>query len=194
MDKINLVLPSESYEKQAKEYLQEHFENGENILNGDGGLDHSENFDEWLNDVYEEHNEINIQEGRVGASTYFAVRESDNRIIGMINIRHSLNDRLLMHGGHIGYGVRPSERKKGYATRILELGLEKCMELGIDKVLVTCDKSNIGSAKTIEKSNGKLENEVIDADGEPILRYWIDIKLRRLQVEKKDSIDFDTIL
>ena len=106
-------------------------------------------------------------------AVWAAVRESDNKIIGMINIRHYLNDYLMGQSGHIGYGVRPNERQKGYATKMLELGLEKCIELGIDKVLVICDKTNIGSAKTIEKNNGKLENEGINDAGVPVLRYWV---------------------
>ena len=175
MDKIKLVFPTKSYEKQAKEYLQEHYENCEKSLNGTGGMARYENYDQWLDKIYKEHNKINISQDRVPATTYFAVRESDNKIIGMINIRHYLNDYLMGQSGHIGYGVRPNERQKGYATKMLELGLEKCIELRIDKVLVVCDKTNIGSAKTIEKNNGKLGNEVINDAGVPVLRYWIDI-------------------
>ena len=95
-------------------------------------------------------------------------------MVGAVNIRHRLNETLLRNGGHIGDGVRPSERKKGIATKMIALALEKCKELGIKKVLMVCDKDNIGSAKSIINNGGVLENE-IEADGVINQRYWIDI-------------------
>ncbi len=116
----------------------------------------------------------NIPEGKVPANTYFLVRISDNKIIGMINIRHKLNEFLLNEGGHIGYSIRPTERKKGYATIMLKLALQRCRELGLDKVLITCDKVNIPSAKVIHRNNGILENELYsETFSEIIQRYWI---------------------
>ena len=92
----------------------------------------------------------------------------------MINIRHSLNDYLLGRGGHIGFGVRPTERQKGYATKILSLGLNRCKELKIHDVLLTCNKDNIASVKTIQNNGGILENEIIDKENVKIIqRYWI---------------------
>jgi len=123
---------------------------------------HLDNYDGWLKKLENDLDYNNIKPDRVPANTYFAIREKDNKIIGMINIRHKLNDYLLERGGHIGYGVRPTERKKGYATNILSLGLKRCKELGITKVLITCHKDNIGSVKTIQNNNGVLENEIID--------------------------------
>ena len=90
----------------------------------------------------------------------------------MIDIRHRLNEYLLQFGGNIGYSVRPSQRRKGYATEMLALGLEECRKLGLDRALVTCDKTNIGSAKTIQKNGGVLENEVLEGD-RITQRYWI---------------------
>ena len=90
----------------------------------------------------------------------------------MIDIRHRLNEYLLQFGGNIGYSVRPSQRRKGYATEMLALALEECRKLGLDRALVTCDKSNIGSAKTIQKNGGVLENEVLEGD-RITQRYWI---------------------
>ena len=80
--------------------------------------------------------------------------------MGAVNIRHYLNEYLLLHGGHIGDGIRPSERRKGYATQMIGLALEECKELGIKKVSRVCDKDNIGSAKSIIKNGGILENEL----------------------------------
>ena len=90
----------------------------------------------------------------------------------MIDIRHRLNEYLLQFGGNIGYSVRPSQRRKGYATEMLALALEECRKLGLDRALVTCDKTNIGSAKTIQKNGGILENEVLEGD-RITQRYWI---------------------
>ena len=93
-----------------------------------------------------------------------------------MNIRHHLNESLLFCGGHIGDGIRPSERRKGFATGMIRLALEKCRELGIRQVLMTCDKDNIGSAKSIMKNGGILENEIVNEDGVTEQRYWIDLE------------------
>ena len=108
-------------------------------------------------------------------SNFFALDEERDIFVGAINIRHYLNERLLLLGGHIGDGVRPSERRKGYATEIIRLGLEECRKLGIDRVLMICNKNNIGSMKSILNNGGVLENE-IEVDGEIECRFWIDLK------------------
>lgn len=112
--------------------------------------------------------------GLVPDDTYFALDEERNMLVGAVNIRHYLNERLLLNGGHIGDGVRPSERRKGYGTRMVGLALEKCRELGITRVLMVCDQDNVASAKTIIKNGGVLENEVM-VDGDMEQRYWIDL-------------------
>ncbi len=109
----------------------------------------------------------------VTTSTYYLLEEE--RVIGAVNIRHYLNDYLLKHGGHIGYGVRLSERRKGYATKLLLFALEKMKELGVHSVLVTCDKDNPGSLKTIINCGGVFENEIL-FDGKLTQRYWIEKK------------------
>lgn len=108
-------------------------------------------------------------------STFFALDVERNKMVGAVNIRHELNDYLLNYGGHIGDGVRPSERRKGYATKIIGLALKECQKLNIDKVLLVCDKDNIGSAKSIKNNGAILENEIVK-DGKTIQRYWIEIK------------------
>lgn len=117
---------------------------------------------------------IKPEEGKVPASTYFCLDENRNFMLGAVNIRHYLNEYLLEYGGHIGYGIRPSERRKGYASAMIGIALKKCKILGIDKVLLVCNKDNIGSAKAIINNGGVLENEVIK-DGEIMQRYWIDV-------------------
>lgn len=113
------------------------------------------------------------ERGLVAGTTYFAFDEEIQKMVGAVNIRHSLNEYLLKYGGHIGDGVRPCLRKKGYATAMIRLALDKCRELGINKVLICCNRNNIGSAKSIINNGGILENEVIDTDGEVMQRYWI---------------------
>ena len=95
-------------------------------------------------------------------------------MVGAVNIRHYLNESLLLNGGHIGDGVRPSERRKGIATKMIALALDECKKLGIERVLMVCDKENVGSAKSIQKNGGILENE-IEVDGVVEHRYWIEL-------------------
>jgi predicted acetyltransferase len=113
--------------------------------------------------------------GQVPDSTFFCLDEERNRMVGAVNIRHNLNDALLLSGGHIGDGVRPSERGKGIATQMIALALDECRKLGIRKVLMVCDKENIASAKSIRRNGGILENEVL-VDGVTEQRYWIELK------------------
>jgi predicted acetyltransferase len=107
-------------------------------------------------------------------STFFCLDEERNIIVGAVNIRHHLNESLLLNGGHIGDGVRPSERRKGIATKMIALALNECKKLGIERVLMVCDKENVGSAKSIQNNGGILENE-IDVDGVVEQRYWIEL-------------------
>ena len=134
-------------------------------------VDDYHNFDYYINNL----DLKNPKPGLVEDSTFFALDVERNKMVGAINIRHKLNDYLLNYGGHIGDGVRPSERKKGYATKIIGLALKECQNLNIDKVLLVCDKDNIGSAKSIKNNGAILENEIVK-DGKTIQRYWIEIK------------------
>ncbi len=125
-------------------------------------------------DSYLEHLECREPtEDRVPDSVFFLLDEERDRLLGAVNIRHYLNDALLREGGHIGDGIRPTERRKGYATEMIRLALEECRKLGIDRVLMTCDRDNIGSARSIVKNGGVLENEFVNAKGVTEQRYWI---------------------
>lgn len=108
------------------------------------------------------------------ATTYFTVRKVDNKIVGSIQLRHELNDVLRNSGGNIGYGICPSERGKGYGAKQLSLVLDKARELGIPRVMISCDKTNIASAKTAVKNGGKLECESFDNE-RLVQIYWIDL-------------------
>jgi predicted acetyltransferase len=97
-------------------------------------------------------------------------------MIGITHLRHRLTDPLRKEGGHIGYNIRPSERRKGYGTKILELALDKAREIGLKRVLVTCDTDNVASGKIIRKNGGVFEGESIsDRSGKPVSRYWIEL-------------------
>ncbi|MFA0815148.1 MAG: GNAT family N-acetyltransferase [Anaerofustis sp.] len=173
MDKVKLVVPDSSREQQAQEYIRELRETATPI-NGAGGLDRYENYFEWLGKLADDLH-ADVDADRVPSHTFFAVRETDGYLVGMTNIRHCLNEFLFREGGHIGYGVRPTEHRKGYATQMLRQTLAFCHDLGLERVLVTCDKHNIASAKTILRCGGVLENEITDGTiADVIQRYWID--------------------
>lgn len=126
-------------------------------------------------DNYLAHLEYTVpQNGKVLDSTFFCLDEERNIMVGAINIRHYLTDFLLNYGGHIGDGIRPSERRKGYATKMLALAMDECKKLGIERVLMVCDDANAGSAKSIENVGGVLEN-VVEYEGDKLRRYWINI-------------------
>ncbi|HAT4071759.1 TPA: GNAT family N-acetyltransferase [Clostridium perfringens] len=174
MEKIKLILPNLNFKNEIEEYKKEFILNGDN-MDGCAGLGKIESFEEWIQILKDNSHIGTVRDGFVPSSTYMAIREADNKIVGMIDIRHFLNDYLEKFGGHIGYSVRKSERQKGYAKKMLELALEKCKELNINRVLLTCSKDNIPSMKTILSQGGVLENEVLK--GERITcRYWIDLK------------------
>lgn len=118
----------------------------------------------------------NKKEGKnlVPSSVYFCLDDEINKFVGAVDIRHYLNDSLKEVGGHIGDGIRPSLRNRGYGTKMISLALEKCKNMGIQSVLMTCDKDNIASAKTIIKNGGILENE-IKYNGKIVQRYWIQL-------------------
>ena len=176
-DELELVIPTMEYKKEVEEYLQEFLDNGENEIAGDGGLDRIRDFDKWLEKVQNDLSVDTINKDEIPTTVYLTIRKSDKKIVGNLQIRHFLNKKLLNYGGHIGDSVRPSERRKGYATEQIRLALQKCRELGIDNVLMHCNKNNIGSAKSIQNNGGILEDEIYVED-ELIQRYWISLKKR----------------
>ena len=175
--KLKLVKATNKYRNQIVDMLDEWNNTGEEIIPCViGRLDYSD-FDYYCNNL-----EVrDTSEGLVPDSTFFCLDEERNIVVGAVNIRHYLNEALLLNGGHIGDGVRPSERRKGIATKMISLALDECRKLGINKVLMVCDKGNIGSAKSIENNGGILENEVV-VDGVVEQRYWIDLdKVRSVE-------------
>ena len=173
MDKIILVKPDLSYADEIIKYKEESLAESP-IINGSAGLDRLSPIEDWLEELNKRSCEDTVPKGLVPSSTYLGVREKDNYIVGMIDIRHYLNEYLTQVGGNIGYGVRKTERNKGYAKQMLKLALEKCKDLKIKKVLITCDEDNIASEKVILSANAKLE-DIRNVDGENKKRFWIDL-------------------
>lgn len=166
--KLKLVKAAKEYQTQITEMLDEWHFFKEKIIPYAIRKSDYHNFE-----YYCENLEIkDTNKGLVPDSTFFCLDEDRNIMVGAVNIRHYLNEALLLNGGHIGDGVRPSERRKGIATKMIGLALQECRKLGIDKVLMVCDKDNIGSAKSIINNGGVLENELI-IDGITEQRFWI---------------------
>lgn len=167
---IRLVKLEEKYKPQLFDMLDEWYATGEKIIPYMiRRLDYHD-FDFYLENLEIKENN---SEGLIPDTVLFALNEDTNQFVGAVDIRHYLNESLLLDGGHIGDGIRPSERRKGYATEMIRLALLECKKLGITRVLMVCDKDNIGSAKSILNNGGVLENEVV-VDGEVEQRYWID--------------------
>ena len=172
MGTLELVVPTMAYKEQVMDFKAEMLEYGSNF-EGCNGLRTVETYEEWLD--FRGRDE---RKGRVPSHTWLTVRQSDGRVVGIVNYRPSpLTDFMLQYSGNIGYCIRPSERRKGYAKEQLRLTLEECRKAGEEKVLVTCDPVNIGSEKTILANGGVLENEVEDVPGlgesGVVRRYWI---------------------
>lgn len=134
----------------------------------------SENFEAFLRRLRDASNRAKIPPERVPMSDFWLI--DGDEYVGRLSLRHELNEALLLWGGHIGYQIRPSKRRRGYGKEILRLGLIKAQELGLKRVLLTCDEDNTGSRKIIEYNGGKLEN-IIEVKDSPVrkMRYWIDI-------------------
>lgn len=173
---ISLIEPNVEYKNQYIEMIEEWKKTEKELTPWVLDMDYY-NFEDMVLKLKNFSKGIGVEKKFVPSSTFWVWNDKTDNIIGAVNIRHKLNDFLLNFGGNIGYGIRPSERKKGYATLALKMALEKCHEIGIkNKVLVCCNKENTASAKVILKNKGVLENEVNDPETNKIVqRYWIDI-------------------
>ncbi|MDR2338309.1 MAG: GNAT family N-acetyltransferase [Deltaproteobacteria bacterium] len=151
-----LISPKESYESLWLDLIQEYNSLNEtfvpNAITGE-----KSDYREYLN--YLQEAGTRQDQNHVPSSTYFLMTDKEDRIYGVITIRHFLTEKLKLFGGHVGYGIRPSERGNGLGKKVLLLGLEKCMDLKINSVRVTCDKSNVRSARVIINAGGKLVQE-----------------------------------
>lgn len=178
MEKYYLEIPTIERKEEAIEYVKEFYKYNSNP-NGVGDLDkfieNNRPYEEWLTEIENYRDKSYAEErNRVPATTYFTIRESDNKIVGMVNFRHYLNDALLRVGGHIGYGIRPRERRKGLAKIQLFLTILEAQKMGIDKVMLDCVNTNIGSKKTIESLGGEF-SETVETKEKTYLNYWINV-------------------
>ncbi len=157
---IKLVRPTIELKEKALDYRQEHFDNNEMIINGSELFDKIDSYEEWLEKVSNNSKIDTVDSNWVLTDTFFAIRENDNKIIGIIDLRHTLND-FLINFGNSGYSVRPSERKKGYATEMLRLLLQYAKKIGLKEFHLSVERNNIPSIKTIVKNGGKLEKSFV---------------------------------
>ena len=172
MTEIRLIKPTNNYVNEIMAFRQELLE-AKSDFAGCGTLYHCETAEEWVTLV--EKNAENCHDGGVTSNSYIAVRLSDNKIVGIIDLRHHINHPILsVWGGHMGYTVRPSERRKGYAKEMLRQNLQNCRNRGLDKVLIVCDVDNIASEKTIVANGGEFEKE-ISVDGNMMKRFWVNL-------------------
>ncbi|CAG9621487.1 GNAT family N-acetyltransferase [Sutcliffiella rhizosphaerae] len=171
-EKITLIKPTTERQQDYMAFYEEWIESGETMVPWVITKAPTD-FQAMVRELLDAERGIGIREGWVPDSTYWLLRENDQTILGAVNIRHSLTDFLRNAGGHIGYGIRPSERRKGYATKILELALQKAKVLGIKEALVVCDEENIASWKTIIKNGGNQVENFVEESGNVVKRFWI---------------------
>ena len=174
MSRLMLVEPSLEYREDAINYILESLE-ADGHCNGVGGLHrYLDNYEGWLEYLEYCRNYVADNE-RVPSLEYLFVWEEDNRIVGMINIRLSLNESLERLGGHIGYSIRPSERRQGYNRINLYLALLICREHGIDRVVLDCNRDNLGSSRSMMALGGRLIREWADEREGECQRYEINV-------------------
>lgn len=173
MKRIKLILPNIKLESEYLEMLDEWKQTKEEMVPFILKEDPSD-FKKFIGIVKGYSKGTGIPKSFVNHSTFWLI-DGEKKILGVSNIRHKLNAHLMKEGGHIGYGIRPSERRKGFATLILKFSLLKVKKLGVEKALVTCNSNNAGSYRTIEKNNGKLWKEEV-YNGRSTKYFWIDVK------------------
>ena len=172
MDTIELLPPAATFRESYCSLISEVIAAGEALVPFVLEFEHDD-FGAFLRRLEDCARGIALPRGFVAHSTYWLVCERTT-VVGVSNIRHSLTDSLRRDGGNIGYGIRPSARRRGFGTTILQKSLSRAAQLGLTSVLVTCAKENIGSAKAIVRNGGVLESEdYLPARGEIVQRYWI---------------------
>ena len=186
-DNLFLERPSIVRKSAAIDFINE-FKRCNSDTDGDGGLDrYLDDYEGWLKKIENDRNTVPSEE-KVPAETYFLIRESDKKIIGMCNIRLALNKKLIeLNAWHIGYCVRPTERRKGYAKKMLYLALKECKKYNLKEVIIGCDKDNIGSSKTITSFSSKLIKEYMDTKYYNCIQQQFSIDVDKALGQYKDN-------
>lgn len=174
--KLKLIKCSEKgemYSNDILEYKKEFIQNNDS-MDGCSSLKRAKNIEEYLKTVKSYENKESLPDEKVVSTQFLCIRETDNKIVGMIQVRHYFNEYLKKYAGNIGYSVRPSERQKGYATWMLQNVKPFCKSIGLDKILVCCNESNEGSRKVILNNHGVYESTVYcETENINLERYWI---------------------
>lgn len=177
MNEIGLIFinPSKSYAEEYIKYRQEFLDAGDS-MDGTGPMRRIANPMEWLSEIEKYRHLETVPENLVQATQFICVRTTDKKVVGMLQVRHTLNEYLEKYAGHIGYSVRPSERRKGYAKWMLQQGLDFCKQIGLQQVLISCKPENEGSRRTILANGGVYESTVFEPNrGIELQRYWVDL-------------------
>lgn len=172
-ERIYLVKPSEKYKDEIRDFCAEFIQNQE-VAYGTQRLYKASSIEEWLTKVKNNEDKHTVETGKPPSYEFMAIREKDEKLIGMINVRYDLTEEMLMYLGHIGYCVRKSERRKGYAAEMLRLALVEAKKIGLSRVLLTVDSDKTASIATMKKNGAVLENEVPYND-KITQRYWIEL-------------------
>lgn len=194
MEKFYLEIPSVERKNEIIDYIKE-FAIYHSDTNGMGALDkilEGYTFEQALDMCLKLQDEVYAKKlGRCQSKTFLLIRENDDRIVGAVNVRWNLIESMKEFGGNIGYGIRPTERRKGYNKINLYLALIEAYKLGLEEVILDCDVNNLGSVKTLEALNGKLKKTAIDPyDGVLTSVYWFDVNetIRKYKDIFKDNI------
>ncbi|MCT8677900.1 GNAT family N-acetyltransferase [Glaesserella parasuis] len=174
MSRITLLVPNKTYQEEVMAYRQA-FSN--NAIDGGAMLEKFDDFSQWLDYLAQPEGYLTAWGfNKVQDSTYLAWHTQLHQVVGIINIRHNLNnDYLRQFGGYIGYSIHPDFRKQGYCSEMLKLALAKVKTLGLDKVLITCEESNVGSEKVILNNGGKFESIVELNQVKRMKRFWVEV-------------------
>jgi predicted acetyltransferase len=170
---LALIEPTIQFESELRAMISDYLKAGEYYEDYVGALD---NVAAYIHRLQAYSQGQGLPPGYVPATTYWLVADN-HLLVAESHLRHRLNASLATIGGHIGYRVRPSMRRRGYGTRLLALTLAKAAAIGLDRVLVTCDSDNLGSARIIEANGGVLTRRFpYGTAGKVKLHYWIEVK------------------